>query len=67
LAGLADRIAGRTLTEMREGDDAEALQAFAIDLLTRHLLARMRDEFRREVLECPPRSAARSGATESPS
>ena len=50
LAGLADRIAGRTITKMREGDDAEALQVLAIDLLTRHLLAGMRDEFLHGVL-----------------
>lgn len=50
LTGLADRIAARTLTEMREGDDAAALQAFAMDLLTRHVLAGMRATFSAGVL-----------------
>jgi hypothetical protein len=49
LTGLADRIAARTV-ELREGDDAAALQTFAMDLLTRHVLARMRDEFLHSVL-----------------
>jgi hypothetical protein len=54
LAGLADRIVGRTLTETGKGEDAQAFQALAIDLLTRHLLAGMRDEFHRRVVA--PRS-----------
>jgi hypothetical protein len=45
LAGLADRIAGRTITQMRDGDDSEMLQVLAIDLLTRHLVAGMRADF----------------------
>jgi hypothetical protein len=50
LTGLADRIAGRTVTDMRKGDDFAPLQVLAVDLLTRHLLGRMRDEFLRDVL-----------------
>jgi hypothetical protein len=50
LAGLADRIAGRTITGMREGDDSEMLQVLAIDLLTRHLLAGMRADFLHSAL-----------------
>jgi hypothetical protein len=45
LMGLADRIVGRTIR-----DESDALSTTAIDLMTRHLLAGMRDEFLRRVL-----------------
>jgi hypothetical protein len=51
LAGLADRIAGRTLPDIREADDAGTLQVLAVDLMARHCLARVRDEFLRGVLD----------------
>jgi hypothetical protein len=50
LAGLADRIVGRTITETGDWSEADDLRTAAIDLLTRHLLARMRDEFLQGVL-----------------
>jgi hypothetical protein len=50
LAGLADRIVGRTIGEMGDWGDADELRAAAIDLLTRHMLAGMRDEFLQRVL-----------------
>jgi hypothetical protein len=50
LAGLADRIVGRTITETGDWGEADALRTAAIDLLTRHLLARARDEFMHRVL-----------------
>jgi hypothetical protein len=45
LAGLADRIVGRTITETGDCGEADDVRIVAIDLLTRHLLARARDEF----------------------
>jgi hypothetical protein len=52
LTGLADRVVGRTISEPEgEGGMGEELRTAAIDLLTRHLLARARDGFVREVLE----------------
>jgi hypothetical protein len=50
LAGLADRIVGRTITETGNWSEVDDLRIAAIDLLTRHLLARMRDEFLQGVL-----------------
>jgi hypothetical protein len=50
LAGLADRIVGRTITETGTWGEADDLRTAAIDLLTRHLLAQARDEFVRQVL-----------------
>jgi hypothetical protein len=50
LAGLADRIVGRTITETDTWGEADDLRTAAIDLLTRHLLAQARDEFVRQVL-----------------
>jgi hypothetical protein len=50
LAGLADRIVGRTITEMDTWGEADDMRTAAIDLLTRHLLAQARDEFVRQVL-----------------
>jgi hypothetical protein len=70
LTGLADRIAARSLTELQEGDDAAVLQAFAMDLLTRHVLARMRAPFAAGVLRgCRnrPGEATDRSASESPS
>jgi hypothetical protein len=51
LAGLADRIVGRTVTETDTWDEADDLRTASIDLLTRHFLAQARDEFVRRVLE----------------
>ena len=45
LVGLADRVVARTIN-----DEPDALRTTAIDLVTRHLLAGMRDEFHRRVL-----------------
>jgi micrococcal nuclease len=45
LTGLADRLVGGTIK-----DEPDALRTMAIDLVTRHLLAGMRDEFQRRVL-----------------
>jgi hypothetical protein len=42
--GLADRIVGRTIT-----DEPDVLCITAIDLVTRHLLAGMRDEVLQRV------------------
>lgn len=50
LAGLADRIVGRTNTDMDTWGEADDLRTAAIDLLTRHLLARVRMEFTRRIL-----------------
>jgi hypothetical protein len=50
LAGLADRIVGRTIGETGDWDEADELRTAAIDLLTRHLLAGMRDDFLQRVL-----------------
>jgi hypothetical protein len=50
LAGLADRIVGRTITETDTWGEADDLGTAAIDLLTRHLLAQVREEFIRIVL-----------------
>lgn len=50
LVGLADRIVGRTITETGDWGEAEELSTAAIDLLTRHLLVGMRDEFLQGVL-----------------
>jgi hypothetical protein len=50
LAGLADRIVGRTITETDNWGEADDLRTLAIDLLTRHLLAQGRDEFISRVL-----------------
>jgi hypothetical protein len=50
LAGLADRIVGRTITETDTWGEADDLRTSAIDLMTRHLLAQVRDEFMRQVL-----------------
>jgi hypothetical protein len=50
LAGLADRIVGRTITDTDTWDEADDLRTSAIDLLTRHLLAQVRGEFVRQVL-----------------
>jgi hypothetical protein len=50
LAGLTDRIVGRTIIETDTWDEADDLRTSAIDLLTRHLLAQVRDEFVRYVL-----------------
>jgi hypothetical protein len=44
LMGLADRIVGRTIT-----DEPDVLCITAIDLVTRHLLAGMRDEVLQRV------------------
>jgi hypothetical protein len=49
LAGLADRIVGRTITETDNWEEADDLRTLAIDLLTRHLLAQARDEFVRQL------------------
>jgi len=49
LAGLTDRIVGRTITETNTWGEADDLRTAAIDLLTRHLLAQ-RDEFVRRIL-----------------
>ena len=45
LAGLADRVVARAIN-----DEPDALRITAIDLVTRHLLARMRGEFHQRVL-----------------
>jgi hypothetical protein len=45
LVGLADRVVARTMS-----DEPDALRTVAIDLVTRHLLAGMRNEFHRQVL-----------------
>jgi hypothetical protein len=45
LMGLADRVVGRAIQA-----EPDALRIMAIDLVTRHLLAGMRDEFHRRVL-----------------
>src|SRR5262245_53957836 len=45
LAGLADRIVGRTVPEKEDPAMADELWIAAIDPLTRHLLAEMRGEF----------------------
>lgn len=50
LAGLADRIVGRTITETDTWGEADELRTAAIDLLARHLLAQARDEFVRQVV-----------------
>jgi hypothetical protein len=50
LAGLIDRIVGRTITETDTWDEADDLRTSAIDLLTRHLLAQVRDEFIGRIL-----------------
>jgi hypothetical protein len=50
LAGLVDRIVGRTITETDTWDAADDVRIAAIDLLTRHLLAQARDQFVRQVL-----------------
>jgi hypothetical protein len=50
LAGLADRIVGRTISETGDWGEADELRTAAIDLLTRHLLAGMRNEFLQRVL-----------------
>jgi hypothetical protein len=50
LAGLTDRIVGRTIIETDTWDEADDLRTAAIDLLTRHLLAQARDQFVRQVL-----------------
>jgi hypothetical protein len=51
LAGLADRIVGRTITETDTWGEADELRTAVIDLMTRHLLALARDEFVRRVLQ----------------
>jgi hypothetical protein len=38
LAGLADRIVGRTITETDTWGEADDLRTAAVDLLTRHVL-----------------------------
>jgi hypothetical protein len=50
LAGLADRIVGRTITETDTWGEADDLRTVVIDLLTRHLLAQTRGQFVRQVL-----------------
>ena len=45
LMGLADRVVARTIS-----DEPDALRTTAVDLVTRHLLAGMRDEFHQRVL-----------------
>jgi hypothetical protein len=50
LAGLADRIVGRTITETDTWGEADNLRTAAIDLLTRYVLAQVRREFVRQVL-----------------
>jgi hypothetical protein len=56
LMGLADRVVTRTT-----GDEPDALGTAAIDLVTRHILAGLRDEFLRGVLARRP-DALRDGA-----
>jgi hypothetical protein len=50
LAGLADRVVGRTITETGGLGEADELRTAGIDLLARHLLAGMRDDFLQRVL-----------------
>jgi hypothetical protein len=45
LMGLADRVVARTIS-----DEPDALRTAAIDLLTRYLIAQVRDQFRTRVL-----------------
>src|SRR5262245_59071626 len=51
LAGLADRIVGRTITETDTWSEADELRTAVIDFLTRHLLRQVRAEFLRAVVE----------------
>ncbi len=49
LAGLADRIVGRTIGETEDWGEADDLRTPAVDLLTRHLLAQARHDFVQRV------------------
>ena len=51
LAGLADRIVGRTITETDTWSEVDELRTAVIDFLTRHLLRQVRAEFLRAVVE----------------
>jgi hypothetical protein len=59
LAGLADRLVGRTVIETDTWGEADDLGTAAIDLLTRHLLAKARPGFLVRVL--PTRSGIDAG------
>jgi hypothetical protein len=64
LAGLADRVVGRTISETGDWGEVDDIRTAAIDLLTRHLLAGMRDDFLQRVLVRREDQASRgSGST----
>lgn len=55
LAGLVDRIVGRTLPDTDDPGEDDELRGFVVDLLVRHFVAEAREEIIRRLLG-PPRN-----------
>lgn len=55
LAGLVDRIVGKTLPDTDDPTEEEELRGFAVDLLVRHFVVEARPEIIRRLVG-PPRN-----------